>query len=151
MDKQVENYIHKTQYYETDQMGIIHHSNYIRWFEEARCHILGQMGFGYDKMEQSGIIIPVLNVSCEYKSMVRFGDTVVIIPKIEKFNGIKLEMSYKIYDYKTHELKTTGETKHCFLDKEYKIVNLKKGYQEIFDVFQKGAGVEFELIIDEIR
>lgn len=44
-------YEHKTQYYETDQMGIIHHSNYIRWFEEARVHMMEQMGMGYDMME----------------------------------------------------------------------------------------------------
>ncbi|MDF2678701.1 MAG: yneP [Bacillota bacterium] len=143
MDKEIELCIHKTQYYETDQMGIIHHSNYIKWFEEARCHILDQMGFSYDKMEEAGIIIPVLNVSCEYKAMVHFGDTVIIIPKIEKFNGIKLEMSYKIYDAKTRELKTVGETKHCFLNKEDKIVNLKKGFKEIYDVFDNFLGVEF--------
>ena len=48
-------YEHKTQYYETDQMGIIHHSNYIRWFEEARTDLLRQMGIGYEEMEARGI------------------------------------------------------------------------------------------------
>ena len=49
-------YEHIVQYYETDQMGIVHHSNYIRWFEEARSYILEQIGFGYKKMEEEGII-----------------------------------------------------------------------------------------------
>ncbi len=49
-------YEHRTQYYETDQMGIIHHSNYIRWFEEARTDLMRQMGIGYDEMEGQGII-----------------------------------------------------------------------------------------------
>ena len=49
-------YEHKTQYYETDQMGIIHHSNYIRWFEEARVHMMEQLGMGYDAMEEAGVI-----------------------------------------------------------------------------------------------
>ena len=62
-------YEHKTQYYETDQMGIIHHYNYIRWFEEARMDMMEQMGMGYAEMEKRGIISPVLSVHSEYKSM----------------------------------------------------------------------------------
>ena len=55
-------YIHKVQYYETDQMGIVHHSNYIRWFEEARIDLLEQLGIGYDMIEKEGIISPVIGV-----------------------------------------------------------------------------------------
>lgn len=62
-------YEHRTQYYETDQMGIIHHSNYIRWFEEARTDLMRQMGIGYDEMEGQGIISPVLSVT-DRKSVV---------------------------------------------------------------------------------
>ena len=47
-------YDHKVQYYETDGMGIVHHSNYIRWFEEARVDLLEQLGFGYDRIEEAG-------------------------------------------------------------------------------------------------
>ena len=65
-------YRHKVQYYETDTMKIVHHSNYVRWMEEARVDMLEQMGIGYDVMERSGILSPVLSVSCEYKSMTRF-------------------------------------------------------------------------------
>ena len=57
---------HKIQYYETDQMQIAHHSNYIRWFEEARTSALEEAGFGYAEMEAVGIISPVLTVSAEY-------------------------------------------------------------------------------------
>ena len=53
-------YEHKTQYYETDQMGIIHHSNYIRWFEEARVDFMDRCGFSYAQMEKDGLISPVL-------------------------------------------------------------------------------------------
>lgn len=74
----MEVYRHKTQYYETDQMGIVHHSNYIRWFEEARTDFLEKLGMGYDRMEAEGIISPVLSVSCEYRTMTHFGETVAI-------------------------------------------------------------------------
>ena len=55
-------YIHKVQYYETDKMGITHHSNYVRWMEEARIEFLDQIGWSYVRMEEEGIISPVLAV-----------------------------------------------------------------------------------------
>ena len=55
-------YDHKVQYYETDGMGIVHHSNYIRWFEEARVDLLEQLGFGYDRIEEAGYSGPVLEI-----------------------------------------------------------------------------------------
>ena len=57
-------YTHKVQYYETDQMAFVHHSNYIRWFEEARIDFMEKLGAPYDKMEQMGFISPVRTVNC---------------------------------------------------------------------------------------
>lgn len=59
-------YEHHAKYYETDQMGIIHHSNYIKWMEEARMDLMEQIGLSYKQMEEMEIISPVLSVSCEY-------------------------------------------------------------------------------------
>ena len=56
----MEAYTHKVLYYETDQMGIVNHSNYIRWFEEARTDFMEQLGMGYAEMEKEGIVSPVL-------------------------------------------------------------------------------------------
>ena len=65
-------------YYETDQMKIVHHSNYIRWFEEARIHYLDAVGINFAEQEATGIVCPVLTVNARYIHMVRFGDTVEI-------------------------------------------------------------------------
>ena len=78
---QWEPYLHKAQYYETDGMGIIHHSNYIRWFEEARVDFLAQIGMPFEQVEARGIVSPVIRVVCEYKTMARFGETVRIRTK----------------------------------------------------------------------
>ena len=134
-------YTHKAQYYETDQMGIIHHSNYIRWFEESRIDLLEQIGFGYKKMEEVGISSPVLEVKCEFKSMVRFWDTVYIIPRIELFTGVKLTISYKVMDAVSGELRAVGETRHCFLDTRGVPVSLKKKNEEIYSIIQACIGV----------
>lgn len=131
-----EHYTHLVQYYETDQMKIVHHSNYIRWFEEARGWMLERAGFGYDKMEEIGVIIPVLEVGCQYKSMVRYQDEVCIIPKLVKFNGIKMTVQYEIKDAKTGELRATGMSVHCFLDREYKPMSLKRSHPELYKMFQ---------------
>ncbi|HCP15524.1 MAG TPA: acyl-CoA thioesterase [Peptococcaceae bacterium] len=127
-------YEHKTQYYETDQMGIIHHSNYIRWFEEARIDMLEQLELGYAEMEASGIMIPVLGVSCEYKKMTRFGETVEISAKLTSFTGLRLTIEYEVLEKQSGELRCVGETRHCFVYQEGKPLNLKKKFPNIYDL-----------------
>ena len=84
-------YYHTVQYYETDAMAVVHHSNYIRWFEEARLDYLEQSGYPYDGIEQRGLMIPVLSASCEYRQAVRFGQTVKIETEIVAFKGLKFK------------------------------------------------------------
>ena len=65
------------QYYETDQMSVIHHSNHIRWFEEARLAYMDEIGIGeLIRNPESGVICPVLKVQAEYKSMIRLYDDI---------------------------------------------------------------------------
>ncbi|TLQ06815.1 acyl-CoA thioesterase [Marinilactibacillus psychrotolerans] len=130
------NWQHKVQYYETDQMGIVHHSNSIRWFEEARTWMMDEMQFGYEKMEALNILVPVLEASAKYISMVKFGETVEITTHISQFTGVKMVIEYEIRDVETGELRTTGQTKHAFLDKEsYRPISLKRNHKEIYDLF----------------
>lgn len=133
--KEQQVYEHRVQYYETDQMGIVHHSNYIRWFEEARTEMLRRAGIGYGKMESLGIISPVLEVSAKYRTMTRFEDVVRIFVKIEKFNGIILVLSYQVEDKETGEIRCTGESRHCFLDEMGHPMSLKKEQKEIYQRF----------------
>ncbi len=136
-------YIHRIQYYETDQMGIVHHSNYIRWFEEARVDFLEQIGFGYRRMEETGIYSPVLAVSCEYKSMCRFGESVFILPLVERFLGAKLILTYRVLDKETRVLRAVGESRHCFLDDKGVPVVLSKKNPEIYAILSEKIGVEY--------
>lgn len=128
-------YEHKVQYYETDQMRVVHHSNYIRWFEECRVDIMEKNGLGYDLMEKENIICPVVSVSCQYVSMTEFGETVQIIPKVEKFNGIRLVISYEVRDKESGTIRCTGESAHCFLDKKSHPVNLKRANPKFYEMF----------------
>ena len=122
------------QYYETDQMGIVHHSNYIRWFESARIDYLAKMGIPYDKIEEAGIISPVLTVSSQYRQMTRFGETVTITPVLKSYNGIRYVVTYEVRNKETGVLNATGETSHCFLNRAGKPVSLKKVLLETHEV-----------------
>lgn len=135
----MKDYIHKVQYYETDKMAIVHHSNYIRWFEEARVDWLEQIGCTMQTIEAAGVLIPVMSVTCNYHSMVRFGDEVAVKIKIGKFNGIKIEIEYEIRDVATGELRTTGASSHCFIDNDGKLISLKKSKPEIYEKLLKGS------------
>lgn len=110
-------YEHKAQYYETDGMGIIHHSNYLRWFEEARVDMLEQLGIGYEVFEQHDCASPVLHVSCSYLTMTRFAETVQIAVSIRRYTGVKLTLAYAVRDKTTGVLRCTGESQHCFLNR----------------------------------
>ena len=136
----MEVYRHKTQYYETDQMGIIHHSNYIRWFEEARTDFLEKLGMGYDRMEAEGIISPVLSVSCEYRTMTHFGETVAVAVALTKYNGVRLELEYTVTNADTGEVRAVGTSEHCFLDREGNILFLKRSspeYHKMLEAYAK--------------
>ena len=129
--QKVKPYEHHVKYYETDQMGIVHHSNYIRWMEEARMDMMEQMGFTYKQMEELEIVSPVLSVSCEYKSMVHFSDTVVIHTRLAQYNGGRPSVRYQLNDKETGELRTVAASEHCFLNNSGKPISLKRSYPEI--------------------
>lgn len=136
-ENKIKPYIHNAKYYETDQMGIVHHSNYIRWMEEARMDVMSQFGISYRKMEEMGVISPVVSVACQYKDMVHFDDTVEIQITVTKYNGVKLELEYEMKDSQTGELRTTGTSTHCFLDKEGHVISLKHAYPDIDKSFRE--------------
>lgn len=123
-------YIHKVQYYETDKMGITHHSNYIRWMEEARVDFLDRIGYGYAKLERDGILSPVIGVECRYRHPTTFDDAVEIAVGVEEFKGVRLVIGYTMTDLATGRPVLTGRTMHCFTDAAGKPVILKKQFPE---------------------
>ena len=130
-------YTHKVQYYETDKMGITHHSNYIRWMEEARVDFLAKIGYPYNKLEEDGIISPVIGVECSYIATTTFNDEIEIEVAIEEYRGVRLVISYVMKNVKTQEKVLEGKTKHCFVNSEGKPIILKKSYKELDETLKK--------------
>ena len=126
-------YLHVVQYYETDKMGITHHSNYIRWMEEARIDFLSQLGWDYARLEDMGIVSPVLSVTCDYKAATTFSDKIAISVSIKEFKGVKLHLAYEM---KNEAGKTvcTGTTSHAFLNRDGRPIRMKQEQPELFKV-----------------
>ena len=132
----------KINYYETDRMGVVHHSNYIRFLEEARCEMLDAYQMPYSAYEKQNVMIPVLGVNCNFKQHVTFDDVIEIRPFVKDFNGVRLTMGYQVTNQKTGEIVLTGETKHCFTDTSLRPIRLQKQIPEFYEKFKKLNRVE---------
>lgn len=132
-------YEHKVQYYETDQMNIVNSANYVRWMEEARVDFFTQAGYPYYELEKTGLISPVVSMSCKYIESACFPDIVQIRTKLTYYNGIKMNFTYKMFRKKTGELLIQGNSSHCFLNEKRQLISLKKVNKKCHDVFEGKA------------
>ncbi|MCB6367170.1 acyl-CoA thioesterase [Intestinibacillus massiliensis] len=129
-------YERMTHYYETDRMGVIHHSNYLRFFEEARVDLLGQLGFSYAKMEELGVQMPVLESQCAYKKSVGFDERIRVQVALCEYTGLRVTLRYRLERAATGETCATGETRHCFVSgNTFRPLRLPRAYPEIDRVF----------------
>ena len=122
-------YKRKAHYHEVDKMGVVHHSNYIKWMEEARIETVAAMGVSFKDAEESGILSPIVNVNVDYKRPVAFGDEVEIRVVILKYTGAALELGYEFFNLTTGCVCTEATTRNCFM-KNGRVVSLKKASPE---------------------
>lgn len=131
-------YRRRVRYYETDRMGVVHHSNYLRLLEEARLEWIDQHVMRYSQMERLGVIIPAISASGKFKEYLRFDDlfAIRVIPK--KFNGVRFSFNYQIFNVENGKLCYEGESEHCFVaDGDYKPISLKRKFPELYTAFQQ--------------
>lgn len=129
-------YKHSIQYYETDKMGITHHSNYIRWMEEARIDFMKQIGWPYEKMEEAGIISPVTAIDCKYKASTTFPDEIEINVSIDELKPVILKINY-IMRNKDGKIVFEGHSDHCFLSNDGKIIRIDREFPAFFEALQQ--------------
>lgn len=131
-------YKRKINYYETDKMGIVHHANYIKYFEEARIFFLDSMGLSYKQIEAAGIIMPVLGLEISYKTPLDFDDILYIKICLKELRGAKAAFGYEGVNEKG-ELVCKGSSSHGFVSRDFKPLILKKEYPEIYKAFSEAA------------
>lgn len=125
-------YRHYVQYYETDKMSVTHHSNYIRWMEEARVFYLDKIGWSFVKFEESGLISPVVSVSGKYLSGCRFADVVLVEVKVTSVKGARFTLSYEMTRESDGEKVFEGESVHCFKNEAGIPLRLERDLPEFY-------------------
>ena len=137
-------YIYKrtANYYETDQMGIVHHSNHIRYFEEARLSFMKSIDCDAAQMEQDGIIIPNVDAYAKYITPVRFQDEMEIEVKLAKFTGVIMRYEYTVRLAESGETASVGHTEHCFVNDKFKPMSLRRKFPEYFDRLKSNISPE---------
>lgn len=140
--KKIIPYERKVYYYETDKMSIMHHSNYIRIFEETRVDFMHKAGMPFSEIEAAGLLMPVLSVNCSFRSPLRFDEPFAVYSSVTAFNGVKLELSYRIVSRETGLLCAEGTSSHCFTDMSMKPVRIRHTHPDIYSLFKEYTGYE---------
>ncbi len=128
-------YTHTVQYYETDKMQITHHSNYIRWMEEARVAFLHDIGWDYARLEEEGLFSPVIRLDCSYKNSTTFADVVEILVRVKEFKGVKLVIEYEMKK-QDGTLVCEAVSEHCFINGEGRPVRVNKERPEFYEALK---------------
>ncbi|MNO91315.1 Acyl-CoA thioester hydrolase YbgC [compost metagenome] len=130
-------YINKTsfkvRYVETDKMGIVHHSNYYPWFEIGRGEFIKETDISYKDMEEQGILMPLAESYCKYIIPAKYEDLVTIETWIETLSPVKVIFNYKVIREEDEVILAKGSTTHAFVNSDFKIINIKKLNNSIWD------------------
>ena len=105
----------RVQYYETDQMGVVHHSNYIRYYESGRTEAIRQLGLSYKALEESGTFMPIIDVHSHYIRPARYDETITIRTIIKEMPSARIIFYYEIYN-EEGTLINEGSTTLAFTD-----------------------------------
>jgi acyl-CoA thioester hydrolase len=120
------------RYAETDQMGIVHHSNYAVWFEAGRTDFLKQTGVTYSEVEARGVMLPLYEITCRFKSPARYEDEITVITSLKALTRVRLILSYEVVNTRTKELLATGETLHAFTNADLKPLNAERAMPDFY-------------------
>lgn len=129
----------RVRYQETDQMGVVYHTNYLVWFEAGRTEMMREHGFSYKDLEEKGLLLPVVDIHCKYAYPARYDDQVIVRTKISQFNRSKIVFAYEVIHQETGRRLAKGESVHLWVDKEMKRLNLKQAFPELYTLLSRLA------------
>ena len=122
----------RVPYADTDRMGIVYHTNYIKYFEVGRTEYLREVGYPYAQLEEEGVWLPVASVYCEYRSPAKYDDLLTVNTWVGELKSATIVMAYEIYRKGTDEIIVKGETKHPITDDKLKPVRLRNINPELY-------------------
>lgn len=136
----------EVRYSETDQMGVVHHSNYLVWFELGRMHFFKAAGFDLAEYEENGIIFPVLKVSVEYLKAVRYGDDDIFVKTyLKEITPLKTIFVQEVIVY--NNVAAKAEITLVTVDKKsFKLIRYDQSVIEIYEKFKTTLTKEWNLL-----
>jgi acyl-CoA thioester hydrolase len=128
------------RYAETDQMGFVHHSNYLIWFEAARTRLFQRLGLTYSQLESEGIYSPVVAADAKYLWPARYEDLIRVVARLDRMTAARVRFNYEVYRVKDDKLLATGSTMHGFIDQAGRPLAIKKRIPLLWEA-AKQAGI----------
>jgi len=123
----------RVRYAETDQMGVVYHSNHFVWFEIGRVELLRQLGFSYREMEQDdGCFIAVVDARCRYRAPAHYDDEIIVRTHLKNVRDSVIHFGYELVRVGDGILLAEGETTHIVTDAHMKMVALAEKYMKAF-------------------
>jgi acyl-CoA thioester hydrolase len=123
----------RVRYAETDQMGVVYHSNHLIWFEVGRVELMRQMGFSYRDMERDeGRFIAVAEATCRYRAPIFYDQEVLVRTRLKNVRESVIVFSYELLRAEDGGLLAEGETTHIVTDSNMKVTTLPDKYLSAF-------------------
>jgi len=122
----------RVRYAETDKMGVAYYANYLVWFEVARADLLRTLGWSYREMEESGVILPVIEAHCEYRQSARYDDELTINTSGRVLSPVRMEFTYTVARVRDTVVTAVGRTVHAALDADGRPCRLPARVREVF-------------------
>lgn len=127
-------------YADTDAMGIVYHTNYIRWFELGRNELMRQLGVAYTELEKLGLNLPLTKVSCHYLVSAKYDQLVTIETGFDYIKRASIRFNSKVWDEDCQKLLVEGYTIHACTNKEGKIRRIPQLLLELIDKYNINKG-----------
>lgn len=123
------------RYAEVDRMGIAHHANYPVWFEVGRTDFFQHMGFSYAEIENSGLLLPLIKLECNFISPIRYENEMLLLTRLAEFTKVRIAFIYEI-NYQERSI-TTARTIHAWTNRQLKPVNLAKENPGLYQLLEQ--------------
>lgn len=120
----------RVRYAETDAMGVVHHANYLVWFEFGRSELCRAKGFSYREMERDGAMLVVAEAYCRYKSPAFYDDELTVRTKVAELKSRTMRFVYEVYRHADATLLAEGETLHVVTDAHKKVRSMPEIYKQ---------------------
>ncbi|MFD0679557.1 MULTISPECIES: acyl-CoA thioesterase [unclassified Paenibacillus] len=124
----------RVRYQETDQMGVVYHANYLNWFEIGRTELIRTLGMPYHKIEEQGLLLPLVDAQMQFKLPAKYDDLITICTRIEEYTHLRVHFSSEIR--RGTELLVSGSTRHVWVNRDWKPTRIDKTAPELYKLLQ---------------